>query len=190
MKPILIHNITKRKFRFLEKFLETTKLFGCYVQINGEDFNDDVKRLLIRHGVTVVIPMYCTELTDLSVAEIEKRNPGFEQRVLEFPKHKIVLLRRALQEPSVESVAALGLSFPGVTIYVTRNPESTIDGFYDERETFHSLVYPEFTEDERQGLHIDWDSNFDSKFRKIDFDLLIELGLIKGEDECLLLTKA
>lgn len=190
MKPILIHNITKRKFRFLEKFLESTKLFGCYVQINGEDFTDDVKRLLIRHGVTVVIPMYCTELTDLSVTEIEKRNPGFEQRVLEFPRHKIVLLRRALQEPSVESITALGLSFPGTTIYATRNPDSTIDGFYEEREAFLGLIYPELTDEERQGLHIDWDSGFDNKFRQIDFELLIELGLVKGDDECLLLTKA
>ncbi|ECG2576701.1 hypothetical protein EVJ02_24165 [Salmonella enterica subsp. enterica serovar Kedougou] len=190
MKPILINNITKRRIRLLDKFLENSKLFGCYVMINGEDFTDDVKRLLIRHGVTVIIPMYCTELTDLSVAEIEKRNPGFEKRVLDFPRHKIAFLRRSLSEPSAESITVLALSFPGITIFATRNPNSPIDGFYDEREKFNTVIFPELTPEECQGIRIDWESDFDTRFRHIDFELLIELGLIKGDDECLLLVKA
>ena len=182
MKPILINNITKRRIRLLDKFLENSKLFGCYVMINGEDFTDDVKRLLIRHGVTVIIPM--------SVAEIEKRNPGFEERVLDFPRHKIAFLRRSLSEPSAESITVLALSFPGITIFATRNPNSPIDGFYDEREKFNTVIFPELTAEECQGIRIDWESDFDTRFRHIDFELLIELGLIKGDDECLLLVKA
>lgn len=103
--------------------------------VAGEDFTDEIQSLLIKYGLNVMIPVYCVEKGHESVAEIEKRNPGFEKRLLAYPRHKIELLRHSIDEASPESLVALGLSFPRMRIRNLRS-NNPVDAYYTERQIF------------------------------------------------------
>lgn len=188
MKSILIHNFTKRKLHLVDRFLRKNKLFNVHAIVAGEDFTDEIQHLLIKYGLNVLVPVTCVEAGHESVAEIEKRNPGFEQRLLAYPRHKIELLRHSGMNPSAESIVALGLSFPRMRIRNLRSP-TPVDGYYTEREIFHDHLLPQLSDEEQVSIAVMWGDNLDQDFQMLDFGLLLELGLIE-EDECLLLTKA
>lgn len=188
MKSILIHNFTKRKLHLVERFLRKHKLYNVHAIIPGEDFTEEIKPLLIKYGLNVMIPVYCTETGHESVVEIEKRNPGFEQRVLDYPRHKIELLRYSAENPSSASIAALAVSFPRLPIRCLRST-SIYDAYYVEHQTFNENVLPQLTDEERDIANVVWSNDLSETFQLIDFGLLQELGMV-GEEECLLLTKA
>ncbi|HHS7556373.1 TPA: hypothetical protein ACTPQ1_004665 [Salmonella enterica] len=187
MKSILIHNFTKRKLHLVDRFLRKKKLYNVHAIVSGEDFTDDIQSLLIKYGLNVIIPVNCVEKGHESVAEIEKRNPGFEARVLAYPRHKIELLRHSDMEPSPESLIALGLSFPRMRIRNLRNT-TPVDAYYTERQIFEEHLFPQLEEDEQHQITVVWGDDLDQSFQMLDFGLLFELGLIE-EDECLLMTK-
>ncbi len=188
MKSILIHNFTKRKLHLVDRFLRKSKLYNVHAIVAGEDFTDEIQSLLLKYGLNVMIPVYCVEKGHESVAEIEKRNPGFEKRLLAYPRHKIELLRHSIDEASPESLVALGLSFPRMRIRNLRS-NNPVDAYYTERQIFEEHLLPQLEEEEQHNISLLWAGNLDQDFQMLDFGLLLELGLIE-EDECLLLTKA
>ncbi|QVW55313.1 hypothetical protein pEaSNUABM29_00273 [Erwinia phage pEa_SNUABM_29] len=172
----------------VDRFLRKKKLFNVHAIVSGEDFTDEIHSLLIKYGLNVIIPVNCVEKGHESVAEIEKRNPGFEARVLAYPRHKIELLRRSDMEGSPESIIALGMSFPRLRIRNLRNT-TPVDSYYAERQIFEEHLLPQLEQEEQHDISVLWGDDLDQSFQMLDFGLLFELGLIE-EDECLLLAKA
>lgn len=185
MKSLLIHNFTQRSLHLVDAFLRKHKMYNVHAIVPGEDFNDDVIRLLNRYGLNVIIPMSCVEEGHQSVIAIESRNPGFEERVKAFPKHKLQIMRRSGGVSNATSVLGLALNFPGVTIRALRSPHLT-DAFYHEYDVVQRTL--EEMGDEASEAKLVWGEELENDFQFIDFGLLAELG-IAGATECLVMTK-
>ncbi|ANZ50081.1 hypothetical protein PARSHIK_172 [Erwinia phage vB_EamM_Parshik] len=185
MKSLLIHNFTRRNVHLVEAFLRKHKLYNIHAIVPGEDFNDDTIRLLNRYGLNVILPLQGVEDDHQSVVEIEKRNPGFEKRVVAFPKHKLQVLRRSTGDADPTNVVGLALNFPGVTVRALRGTHLT-DAFYHEFEVARKTL--EEMGDEAEEAKLLWGEELENDFQFIDFGLLVDLG-IAGESGCLVTTK-
>lgn len=182
MKSLLLQNFTKYDSRKVEAFLQHYKLFNIHAIVPADDFNDHWLRLMNRYALNVVLPVECVEKGHNSVAEIEKRNPGFEARILAAPASKLTLMRQSTNERGSDSLVALCLSFPDVPVWMVRNPEGAchyfddmmfMQAFQENDQPLPNLVY-------RLDLRID--------FELMSYDMLTKVGFV-GEKECLVLAR-
>lgn len=185
MKSLLIHNFTRHSVHLVDAFLRQRKLYNVHAIVPGEDFNDDIQKLLIRYGLNVIIPLDSVDEGHNSVVEIEKRNPGFEERVNAFPKHKLQILRRSSENYDGVAVAGLALNFLGIRIRANRGMHLT-DAFYREYEITNKTF--EEMGDEAMNALVVWGEELENDFQFIDFGVLTELGIV-GASECLVMTK-
>lgn len=185
MKSLLIHNFTRHNLHLVDAFMRKHKLYNIHAIVPGEDFNDDIIKLLNRYSLNVIIPLRCVEEGHNSVLAVEQRNPGFEERVKAYPKHKLQIMRRANEQSSAVSIIGLALNFPGTPIRAMRGTHLT-DAFYHEYEVANKTL--EDMGDEAQGATIVWGEELENDFQFIDFGLLQTLGIV-GASECLVMTK-
>ncbi|QXO09608.1 hypothetical protein pEaSNUABM11_00184 [Erwinia phage pEa_SNUABM_11] len=182
MKSLLLQNFTKYDNRKIEAFLQHYKLFNIHAIVPGDAFNDQWLKLMNRFAINVVVPINCVENGHNSLAEIEKRNPGFEERLLAAPASKLNLLRESNLEPGGQSLVALALSFPNVPVWMIRNPENACQYFDD------MMFMRAFQENDQALPNLQYRFDLRADFDIVSYDTLTQVGFV-GEKECLVLTR-
>ncbi|ANZ49530.1 hypothetical protein WELLINGTON_177 [Erwinia phage Wellington] len=182
MKSLLLQNFTKYDSRKIEAFLQHYKLFNIHAIVPADDFNDHWLRLINRFALNVVLPIQCVENGHDSLAEIEKRNPGFEARILAAPASKVNILRTGTIDRGGDSLVALCLSFPDVPVWMVRNPESACHYFDD------MMFMQAFQENDQPLPNLQYRLDLRIDFEIMSYDMLTKVGFV-GEKECLVLTR-
>jgi len=185
MKAFLIHNFTKRSHHLVAAFLHKHGLYNAHALVAPDAFTDDVVKLCIRFGLNVILTLDGVEEHHNSVVEVEKRNPGFEARVTDFPRHKIEILRRSTRNLDTENLIGLALSWPELRVRAVRSHEA-YDAFGEEMHL--TRAYMEQNQDHAEQMNIVWGQDIYTDFQLFDFDLAMDLGLV-GATECLVMTK-
>ena len=180
MKSLLLQDFTKYDNRKIEAFLHHHKLFNIHAIVEPDAFTDQWLKLINRFAINVIIPIHCVEEGHNGLVEIEKRNPGFEQRLLNAPASKVNILRQSTLESGSRSIIALALSFPLVPIWVTRDPEQPCQYYDDQR------VVSVFSEQDTPLPNVVWRFDLRSDFYSVSYDTLLKAGMV-GDKECLVL---
>ncbi|ANZ48744.1 hypothetical protein BIZ83_gp109 [Erwinia phage vB_EamM_ChrisDB] len=185
MKSLLIHNFTKRSLHLVDLFLRKHKLYNVHAIVPAEDFSKEVEALCVRFGLNVIVPLSGLEGGHLSLQEVEKRNPGIEERIKTFPRHKIEILRRSTRNMDAENLLGLAMNWPEIRVRACRSLEQ-YDAFGEEMHMVFG--YMEQNQDEAKTLNFHFGDELETDFQMFDFGLAMELGLV-GANECLIMTK-
>lgn len=133
----------------------------------------------------MIVPLSGLEGGHESLAEVEKRNPGVEERIKNFPRHKIEILRRSTRNMEVDNLLGLGLNWPEIRVRACRSLEQ-YDAFGEEMHMVFG--YMEQNQDEAQTMNFHFGDELETDFQMFDFGLALDLGLV-GATECLIMTK-
>lgn len=185
MKSLLIHNFTKRSLHLVDAFLRKHKLYNIHAVVPADSFTKEVDALCIRFGLNVIVPLSGLEGGHDSLKEVEKRNPGIEERIKAFPRHKIEILRRAGRAMDTENLLGLALNWPELKVRACRSQEQ-YDSFGEEMHVVFG--YMEQNREDTQNINILFGEELEGCFQMLDFGLAIDLGLV-GANECLVMTK-
>lgn len=196
MKSLLIHNFTKRNLHLVAAFMQKHGMYNIHAIVEPDAFTDEVRRLCVRFGLNVILPLDGIEKTHNSVEQVEKRNPGFEQRVAEFPRHKIEILRRSTQNLDTDNLIGLAINWAdhenpdaadlvGIRVRALRSNHQ-FDSFGEEMHQI--FVFQEQNGDLAEKMKFIWGEELSEHFQMVDFGLLMDLGLA-GESECLVMTR-
>lgn len=185
MKSLLIHNFTKRSLHLVDLFLRKHKLYNVHAIVPADSFTKDVDALCVRFGLNVIVPLSGLEGGHLSLQEVEKRNPGIEERIKNFPRHKIEILRRSTRNMDAENLLGLALNWPEIRVRACRALEQ-YDAFGEEMHIIHGFM--DQNQDEAKNINILFGEELENDFQMLDIGLLADLGLV-GVDECLVMTK-
>lgn len=184
-KPILITNATRHNLFQVEAFIQRAKLFGSYIIIPADDFTDDILRLTTRYNLTVLVPVTCTDEGPDSVAGVEARNPGFEERLTKHPVNKLVVLHPTSgYDSTMPQLVSLAASFPKHRVIALQDGELQY-GFHNTQVEFGNLVE---NAEEFKELKVEFVSSLSNLFDVIDYQLLTNIGVIGGS-ECSLTLK-
>lgn len=185
MKSLLIHNFTKRSLHLVDAFLRKHKLYNVHAIVPADSFTKDVETLCVRYGLNVIVPLTGLEGDHNALAEVEKRNPGIEERIKTFPRHKIEILRRSTRNLDTENLLGLALNWPELRVRACRSLEQ-YDAFGEEMHMIFGFM--EQNQDEAKSINIHFGQELESDFQMFDFGLALDLGLV-GANECLVMTK-
>ncbi|ANZ48465.1 hypothetical protein BIZ78_gp110 [Erwinia phage vB_EamM_Caitlin] len=185
MKSLLIHNFTKRNVHLVDAFLRKHKLYNAHAIVPAEHFTKEIEVLCVRFGLNVLVPLSGLEGGHLSLQEVEKRNPGIEERIANFPRHKIEILRRSSRNMDAENLIGLALNWPELRVRACRSLEQ-YDAFGEEMHMVFGFM--EQNQDEAKTINIHFGEELENDFQMLDFGLLSDLGLV-GANECLVMTK-
>lgn len=185
MKSLLIHNFTKRNIHHLDVFLRKHKLYNAHALVPAEAFSKEVENLCVRFGLNVIVQLSGLEGDHHSLAEVEKRNPGIEERIKTFPRHKLEILRRSTRNMDTENLLGLALNWPELRVRACRSLEQ-FDAFGEEMHMVFGFM--EQNQDDAKTMNIHFGGELENDFQMLDFGLLNDLGLV-GAIECLVMTK-
>lgn len=183
MKSLLIQDFTKYDNHRIAAFLQHYKMFNVHVIIPGDAFTDQVLKLVNRFALNVIIPIHCVENGHESVAQIELRNPGFEERLLAAPASKVNILRQSTLEVGGESIVALAMSFPNIPVWMVRNPDDACC-YYDDIGFMRA-----FCEKDTPLPNLKYRFDLRTDFTVLSYETLEKVGMAGGDKECLVLVK-
>jgi len=184
-KPILITNATRHNLFQVEAFIQRAKLFGAFIVIPADDFNDEILRLINRYNLTVLVPVSCTDEGSDSVVGVEARNPGFEARLTTYPANRLVLVHTTLDfDSTMPQLVSLSASFPKHRVMALQAGEIQA-GFHTTKAEFGNLVQ---NTEEFKDLKAEFVSSLSNLFDVVDYQLLTTIGIIGGS-ECSLTLK-
>lgn len=188
-KDILLKGFNRFELPQIEELIRKHKLQNIYAEIPGDGIDEKTIKLVIRHGLNLIIPVDCVEVGHNSIEQILLRNPKFEELLKEIPRGKVSFLRRCKrgfnQDDVGNSIIALARSYD-YRIFNVRGVEEFCS-YHSEMETVR-LYQEQFTEPEFDVSNIEFIPSYESRFELIDYTLLRSVGII-GVKECLVLTK-
>lgn len=179
MKSILITNVSKFDLDSLGQFIEDHGLFNVSVLLEPEHFTATIEQFLARYSLNVVIPLECVEEGHNSLAAVEARNPGIEQRILAYPPHKIKIIRYARRNPGYKSVIALAMTFPKVEVVMARG--DLVDSYHNQDS---DMVFADEAANGKAGRIVVTNNPFQD-YQMIDLGLLFKLKIVKEKSQCL-----
>tara|TARA_Y100001956_G_scaffold11440_4_gene10402 strand:- start:9983 stop:10558 length:576 start_codon:yes stop_codon:yes gene_type:complete len=188
-KDILLTGFNRFELPQIEELIRKHKLQNIYAEIPADGIDENTLKMVIRHGLNLIVPVDCVEQGHNSIASILLRNPKFEELIAEIPRGKVSFLRRCKREMKEEdignSIIALGRSYEH-RIFNMRGSEEFCS-YHTEMEVLR-LYQEQYTDPEYDVSNVEFIPSYESRFDIINYGLLRSMGII-GVKECLVLTK-
>lgn len=183
MKPVLLCNITKYNLLEVEALINKYKLLAASVLVDPEAFTPDLEKLLMRYSINVFLPLTSSDGGAGSILDVESRNPGFEERVNAWPKHKLTVVfntdsptDKADIQQQTSALLSVAMSFPSNRVIALRG-DSQHELHYQIREYLYALgqAQPELTVE-----NVEFETSLRNHYNILDLQFLKEVGVLGG----------
>lgn len=167
----------------MEALINKYKLLAASVLVDPEAFTPDLEKLLMRYSINVFLPLASSDGGAGSVLDVESRNPGFEERVNAWPKHKLTIVfntdspsDRADIQGQSSALLSVAMSFPKNRVIALRG-ESAHELHFQIREHLWQLAQHDasFAVD-----NVDFETSLRNHFNILDIQFLKEVGVLGG----------
>lgn len=189
LKDILLTGFSRFDVDQIEELIRKFKLQNIWAEMPADGIDEKTIKLVVRHGLNLIIPVDCVEVGHNSIEKILLRNPKFNELIEEIPRGKISFKRtckHSYNEESVgNSVIALARSY-NHKIYNVRGGDEFCT-YYNEVEVVNEYQN-QFTDEEYDVSNIEFVPSMEARFDILNYGLLRTLGII-GAKECIVLTK-
>lgn len=173
MKKIVLVGYNSFNADSFWKFVETHKLANQFILVDPHQITDAFSEQAQNHCMHLLIPFTASEEHEGSVTMVERRNPGLEQRILDYPQTNVNILYKSTADTSPLNVLSLAMTFPEAIVYAVHG-EGEWDGYFDVRIGVGN--YKEANPTEVKNIH--FISLLIKEFDIIDFDLLARVGIV------------
>lgn len=189
IKDILLTGFSRFDLDQIEELIRKHKLHNIWAEMPADGIDEKTIKLVVRHGLNLLIPVDCVELGHNSIEKILLRNPKFEELIAEIPRGKVSFKRmckRPQQDESPgNSVIALARSYPN-KVYNVRGDDDFCT-YHNEIEVINEYQN-QYTEEEHDVSNIEFVPSMNARFDVLNYGMLRTLGII-GAEKCIVLTK-
>ena len=167
----------------MEALINKYKLLAASVLVDPEAFTPDLEKLLMRYSINVLLPLTSSDVGAGSILDVESRNPGFEERVNAWPKHKLTIVFNTDNPSDIADVQgqtsallSVALSFPDNRVIALRG-DSKHELHFQIREFMGQLSQSDPT---LAGENVEFETSLRNNYNILDLQFLKEVGILGG----------
>lgn len=167
----------------MEALINKYKLLAASVLVDPEAFTPELEKLLNRYSINVLLPLTSSDGGFGSVADVESRNPGFEERLLAWPKHKLTFIFNtdspndfAAVEGQASALLSVALSFPNNAVVALRGDNAN-SLHYQIQEHLELLGKADPT---LLAENVEFEVSLRNRYSTLDLQILKEVGILGG----------